>query len=299
MSSRIVQLSAHAINLENEGYRLSRYSDDSRLLESIASHGILEMPLLQHTDDEWIILSGHRRIGAARDLETEPVFCEVVDAYSPERIKQQAIKRSFQGRIGPAGKLRLFGMLMDREERELEPIASELSFPRKLLYSRGEIASMLDIPGPLLRYADSREMGFRLWQEMAKLSKQWISFLSYSIEGSTVSNSQFRKMLDLVRDLDRQSRVPPEIPDDGPDARCLLDTLMKMRFPELTGMREKATELADKSVAHGGTVSWPETFEGDRIELRLPLSRREGIQKLDSMIGSIDRDRIRELLEMF
>jgi hypothetical protein len=64
-------------------------------------------------------------------------------------------------------------------------------------------------------------------------------------------------------------------------------------------MREKATELADKSVAHGGTVSWPETFEGDRIELRLPLSRREGIQKLDSMIGSIDRDRIRELLEMF
>ncbi len=292
------EISSRMINLEDETFRLSRYSEDPGLYNSISRWGILERPLILHLESEWIILAGHRRIRAGLDLGLDSISCEIVHEVSPERIKAEALERSFQGRIGPAGKLRLFSRLIRLGEKDLEVLASELCFPRKLLHSDDRIRDMLELPGALFRYADSRELGFRLWEEMVELSDQWKAFLSDSIADYAVSNSQFRNILGLVRDLDRQSVGPPSVPAHDRDAASLLDLLAELRFPELTGMRKRAGRLAENSVGRGGVVSWPHTFEGDRIELKLPLTRREGIQKLDDMIQSINREALRELLEM-
>lgn len=88
------------------------------------------------------------------------------------------------------------------------------------------------------------------------------------------------------------------IQDRRSQEQYLAESLRKIRYPEYTELKTRASALIHEIGKSGISVSLPEYFEGDTISLTVTASRKGGIETLQEQIRGINFNKVKELLDL-
>jgi len=187
-----------------------------------------------------------------------------------------------------------------------EHCRTNLSIPPELIRNTDLRNTILDFPSPLLNYIDLKDINFRTIIELAGEQDELLQILSLWTEQIPMRVNIFKNIADMTSDIrkrdaniDRLREIDIEaIADRRMKELYLVDALRKIRYPEYSELKLKASNIINDIEKTGISVSIPDYFEGDTVSLVFNVSRREGIQKLQEQIQELNYKKIKGLLDL-
>ena len=260
-------VSIKKINLKDERFKISFYDDLSLLKLSIKKFGLLHPPLLTVRNNEFIIISGWRRILACRELKIEKIPVYVWEEKDDLKILLFKIyeylitkeELNFLEKAEILSKLLNFGM---KKEEIIQNYLSLLKIspsPYDL-----EIYLSLSKLNPLIKKAILKgDISFQGARALAKfsLSDQEI-LLPFLIPLS--SNYQKEFLINLYEILKKEGITLKELFSRS-DLKEIIESKKFDKFEKAQKIREKI-----RSIKYPSYTAWKKFFEDWVKEIKLP-----------------------------
>lgn len=296
------------IEIDDARFRLGASGPDQRLVDSIRRIGVLRPPVVLEGAPAVLPVFGHGRLRALRELAVERAEVVRVRAVDPEWYLRAALDRHYRQALGPVARLRLVRLLRREftlDERRIEPIArAELGVPDALA-GDDAAASVLSLPPELLDYLDHRAIGYKTIRELVGLDPAAIALLAGWIGATDMRVNVFKEIVEMLGDLTTRPEVLRALSvetDPSMDRRAceraIHEAVFCARYPDYAAGRERANNSLRALTVPGVEVVFPEFFEGNTVEVRIRLGRRDGASILRERIGRIDDDALARLLEL-
>ncbi|TAL39115.1 MAG: hypothetical protein EPN93_03290 [Spirochaetes bacterium] len=297
------------IDFSDSRFRIGRIHREDALARSVEMFGILCPPTLLATGNDYVIISGHNRLEAARAVGTHAAECTVCQTISPRIFMKHALLKAYRGALGPAGKLRSVQIArsLGADEIELGHTAIRgLGIPDEIYRDHAFISGVRALPGELLRYIDQRDIGFKPLKSLMRLPAEGIGLIAQWVEEYYLRLNIFRDALELMLDIYRKKGSIEEIagilPRPGADPHAeeerLHEALFRIRYPEYSGIIAAADSIRERYRDRGVSLVLPSRLEGGSVEARISFGRKDSIEKIGKAIGSIAPGDIRSLLDL-
>lgn len=298
------------IDFSDTTYKISKPQISEQLIQSMRRFGILEAPVLFREKNHFIILCGHNRLSAAKNIGRNREMCRILEDFDPKIFFQLALKKLYHSEIGPIGKIKLYHILKKYEtviSINAEDFAiKELSIPEYILSSREIAAKALSLPPFVAEYLEMKEPGFKTIRDILQLSDFSIAILNNWITAVPMRINIFRQIAELLYDIERKNfdgnqlreiQIPAE-GDPRQKETFLLTSLMGIRYPLFLKRRSEADALLAVLQKIGVHAEFPEFFEGDAISFTINIRKKEGIDALFKKIEKIDKETVKKLFDL-
>ncbi len=311
------------INFANEEFRFSIGEPPKLLADSIKSYGVLVPPwVISHSDDPvgYRILTGFRRLEAAKLLGLEKVLCLLIENYLSHRdlflmaLNERVGKRE----LNPAEKALVVGkseelLGVEKSIRRVLPLIglepSEKIFAQYLAISR--------LGKRVLEALSRDEISQAAALELTKVKEQGRKRIVEVVTTLGCSSSIQKEIVIFCREIAAREKIPVEEIFEDTEVEKILwnqelnrrektalvrDYLRKRRYPMLVKCeREFQEQLKNLSFPAGATIKAPQYFEGNRWtlevvfrnekELREKISAIENVVKKENIAGLINLSR--------
>lgn len=279
------------IDLSDTGFRITgSHFNIEHLSASISQYGIMVSPLVLHKQNRYIVVSGFRRIEAARHAGLSRIPCRVMDAEERLAAAMAAVtENAFSRELGPAEFIRALGLLLHFMDAERIAKDAVSIFNRPL--NSGFINTLARIhamPGPVLDLLDKGNISIKACKNIASLDEDTqICFLhlfalikvSSGIQMEIIAWAKEICALENIS-LSRLIQESPlnahdsDVPGQGSRGSAghrdmsalgkqLKVFLAQRRFPALTAAKRQAREqIKTLELDAGLQLTLPENFEG-------------------------------------
>jgi len=303
MMEKIVPISS--IDLSESLYKISKNFLRNELAVSVKKFGILRAPAVFPFGGGFRLLTGHNRIEAAlkASLESAPVhICEVPSA---EVLAREALLKSFDGEIGPAGKLRLLSLLKNNfcasEDFIVKVCRSGLGLPDRV-FDKDWLGRFEKLDQAAKDYFDGRDVPFSLIDMYMNLPPDLAQSLARQLKLFSLRVNVFRKIVEMLIDIARRGGDCAFISNvqlsGRQDELELLRLVFEERYPEYSAMKKRSDEIISALSVSGTDIEFPEFFEGGRLSVKITLNKRDGAKALAAKAGHLDKELLQELLDM-
>lgn len=293
------------IRAGEETYRISTATDDQdSLILSISGIGVINPPILIPDSSGFTIVSGFRRIDAARSLGIQRLACRILDHDTPRLVcvKIAVVDNSFQRRLNPIEVSRALSLLFDCCPREeLETVARELGLPASLPLMR-KLLLLSKLPVEVQEGIVSEDISPQIAYMLSELDDQVALWFASVFKALKISLNKQKEIITLCREIAiredlalldvikgqvlRDILENPDL-DRSAKANKVRTYLKHRRFPALSKARD-TFESALKSLKFDGNVKLipPADFEGMNYSLNLTFQR---LSDLETHKKNIDR----------
>ena len=223
-SPRILDIEISQIDdFEDHPFKVKDDEDMEKLMESIATYGVLTPVIIREKGDRYEMVSGHRRKHACERLGIETIPAVVKDLTREEAIIAMTDSNIQRENILPSEKAWAYKMKMDaikktagRPKKNLSPVGTNLRSDALLAENSGDSRNQVQryirltnlIP-ELLQLVDEGKIAFRPAVELSYLSEKQQTDLLEKMESAdcTPSLAQAIKFKELSRDnkLDKET----------------------------------------------------------------------------------------------
>jgi len=293
------------IDLNNEYFRVSKKVPIDNLARSIKNFGVIDPPLILRRNKTHTVIFGHNRIRCLRETGAAKIIARTVDELNEELYLDYIILKNYRKEIGTAGKFRTLFILKDHfkiYDARLAEIATKiLGLSEDLLT---EMDSFFRLPPVMLDYLDTKDIHARIMRSLLALPAEYLRLISGWLGHCMFTASSFREMVTLMADIYRRdgtstmSAIAKNPHDHRFTEEEIIRALFEVRYPEYSTLKAKAEEIVRSLSQKCITVSYPEYFEGDHIDIILRAGKGERIQSLKKKFNDMDEGRFNELISL-
>ncbi len=303
------KISIKSIDLENEYYKLSKPVIDDALKKSIEAFGVLEPPLFLNKDKRYIILSGHNRLKILNQLDVEWVDSFITNDLSQNLFLKYSLLKSHRNEIGPIGKARLIQTLkydLDTDTDTLLLVAKNINLPVEFIQRFELLDRLVELPKNLKDYLDLRDIGFKTIKRTLRLPGDAILLLDEWTRAANMRTNIFKSIVEYLFDINKRDKSLGKLKDidlsSVEDRRhkedLIYEAMFNIRYPEYSSLKKRADSIISEYKKKGFDIEFPRFFEGDEIELRVDINKKEGTGTIKDRLSKIDVEGLKELLEM-
>lgn len=296
------------IDFINCRYKLSKNKTDERLEKSIGQNGIIDPPVLIDSGRKYTILCGHNRLFIARKLGMDAVNAIVIEKATAESLIKSAILKVFNNELGPVGKAKLIILLRDDfkfDNHILCGVAEKIEMPREVIET-DILKRILNMPSSLKDYLDFKDINIKIIRSILGLPDEGIEILDRWLFHATMRTNVFKSIISCIIDIHKRDKTFEEIkkidPETFDDRRrrenYIHNRILQIRYPEYTAMKERADKIIKDICNTGVFVDFPEYFEGDSIDLRITVKKRDRAEGLKKILEKINTEEIQKLLDL-
>ncbi|MBN1496642.1 MAG: hypothetical protein JXA07_07730 [Spirochaetes bacterium] len=306
---RLMRIPLDVIDFDDRRFKISRDRVDDDLRSSIRSFGLLDPPVGIREGDRFRVLFGFNRLDVLRETGEEAVDMLVAPAVDAGLFCERALIKCFRNECGPIGRTRALAILKDLgvEKGRLMRIARiGMHVPEELATDDGLSAAVLGLPGPVKSYLDQRDIQFRTIRDLVRLPRAALDAISSWLAFAPLRVNIFRFIIDMLSDIQTRDGNVDFVdlirPGDSDDRKQweerLFEAVRIKRYPEYVSMKKRADEIAGYFAARGIQVDYPSFFEGDGLDLKVRLNKREDPESVRKKIGAPDLSKLKELLDL-
>jgi len=308
------------VDCDDDLFRMSFYPSLENLKVSMAKVGLTN-PVILSGVERFQIVTGYRRISAARSLGWETIAARV---FAPDELEfESGFKLNFYENLGT---------------RTLNLIESSMVVTGFVRGCKTEESQVRENILPLLGFQSGRKI-YQQLLSLAQLIGEWkqlvvINGISLpnaakvsrfspveqkalygAISDLRLGENKLRQCLEMIEEISKRDEIPlHQLFAAGPFAylsekeqrnasertELFRKTLRSLRHPALTQEEEKFQTLRKKLILPpSASLKAPEFFEGDKLkvtfEFRSPEELRSTLEKLEA---AADGETLRALLEM-
>lgn len=294
------------IDLSDDTFRITTGRDDSDLIRSIETVGLVTPPILMPSRGRFAVVSGFRRIAACRRLDVPAPLCR--------RLAEDT----------PLSAAALIAVADNTSHRRLNPV--ELSRAHRLLARAlgtdeavSSAAAGIGLPAGTeliekLRGLDRAPEAIRsgvvqehialpVALDLAKMPTEEACALAEVLSSVPLSLNRQREVVTLLREIARRedldvldltadSTLAGIVGDEDADlprkAKALVSFLKRRRYPALCrAQREFERRRRQLPLSGGMALAPPANFEGNRYELKLSFRSVEELEAHLARAGEI------------
>ncbi len=307
MRFKIENVELARINADKRDYRISTGEATSGLRDSLDRLGLLNPPTVLPEDDRFVVVSGFKRVEAARDLGREKIPCRILPADASPRlcariaIADNSMQRSLDI-VETSRALALLKSLFD--EAELPEEAQRLGLPanRRRI---DEIEPLCRLSSLVLKGMLSDSIAAPVALELSKTTeKEAVAFAELFLASNCSLNKQ-REIVRLVKEISRRDdrAVIDVLLDDhlqdilrNPDSdkngktREIRSHLRKIRYPNIAEAETNFAENIQRlRMSQGLKLIPPQDFEGSTYCFTLFFKNSEELSKRIEELRQIAR----------
>ncbi|MDY6968136.1 MAG: ParB/RepB/Spo0J family partition protein [Spirochaetota bacterium] len=295
------------IDLENNYFKLSR-NNIAEIRNSISTFGLLTTPVLLNKQSKYIIVFGHNRINALKDLQNEYTDSIILDDIPSTLYIKNVMLKIFRNEIGPIGRVKLYLIMknyFNYNKEDLLKLAKDINIPEKI--AKTEILEKIfSLPDILKDYIDIKNIGFKTIKNLLTLPDDGISLLVQWLKIIDMRVNIFKIIVDYTIDIYKRDQTLKKIKDIDLDLfhdkkekeNFLYNQIKTIRFPQFIELRNKAGIIIKKLNKSGIEVDFPEYFEGNEIYIKYKIKKNEGIDSLRKRINEVDTTALENLLKL-
>lgn len=286
----------------DDRYRVSRRTGTDSLEHSLRNVGMLEIPVLVRSNAGLIPFTCHNRIDALKRIGVTELNAVVTDDPDYAIFSGNTALKAYRDELGPAGRAKALFMAA-----EYFGITDLKSFCRNILNTSGELLtpgfvhSFLNLPGVLVEYIDTRDIGFRVIKDIINLPDYMVNALSQWTASIQIRVNIFKMLVDCLFDMKNtvsRDMLPVITDEDKPDDKSLFDRIYRMRFPDYSGRKDELKELVSAVSFPGFSVEFPEFFERDTCIVRLEVRSSDSPKDIRSRLARIDIGGLERLVSL-
>ncbi|MDY6935905.1 MAG: ParB N-terminal domain-containing protein [Spirochaetota bacterium] len=296
------------IDQGDDFFRLSKNSIVT-LKRSIDNFGLLDPPILLRRDDRYVIVFGHNRIKVLVELDYEYIDSLVLDCIPDRLFLEYILLKSLRGEIGPIGRIKAINILKNYfglNNEILSTVSKYLNIPDELIRRDELYENIVNLPVILQDYLDIKEIGYKAIKNIFYIPSEGISLLIDWIIVTNMRINIFKNIVDYIIDIYKRDGNlnslrdidVSTIQDRREKENHLFDRIFRVRYPEYSGLRERAEGIVKRFKGMGVQISYPKYFEGETIKLTFNISNREDIESIMDRFKKIDMKAIAELREL-
>lgn len=286
---------------EDDTFRISRPVVSDALLQSIKELGLLEKPFLLDDGKGLLPVTCHNRILALKRHEADAVDAHVIKKIDPGIFTGNTAMKVRRNEVGPAGKCRALAI-----SQEFSLYNDPALFCKKILNVSPDILDtefasvILDLPRSLRNYIDIKDAGFKIIRDLVVLPRYMIDWLDGCVEMMQVRINVFKAVVEHLFDLGKKyEHLPlPVFIQGKSDDRHLLEAVRRLRFPEYSGLRDRADLIINAVSARGVSVDFPEFFESSRFVVNIDVDLRDSAADIRARLDAVDAGKLVELASL-
>jgi hypothetical protein len=298
------------IDFDDLLFKISRDTVDEGLEASIRNFGILDPPVLLQLREGFRIVFGFNRLGILKRLGQDAARVDVLYSVDPEWYIERALLKCHRNESGPVGRLKILFILRDMlavDPARLAVVGKHgLHIPENFIDNRPLCESIMNLPDPLMRFIDHKDIQYKTIRDMMNLPESAIGLISRWIGIGTIRVNIFKNIVEMLSDICARdggiAAVENIMPDDSASIKrwddYLLGRVFPVRYPAYSAMKNKADEIVRQYDVRGVHIDYPAYFEGDSIDLKLILSKRDDPAAVKKKINDLDVSKLRELLDL-
>lgn len=307
MNAEMISLTS--IDLSDDKFKISKNIISAELLVSIKTSGILRPPSAVYDGKLFYLVTGHNRVAAAAlaGLEEIPVV-RVQDNLLDVIIREAALK-SFNGEIGPSGKLAAIALLkndFNMNDDFIQKVGcGALAIPEWVLNDAVFISEFAGLQKSVKDFFDIRDIPFKLIKTFFSLPKDAAALLGGYAAGISMGVNIFKKITELLADITRRDNNCDFLKNINMDefngresAQEFLRKIFEFRYPEYSNLKKRADGHVKALMKAGISVDFPEFFEGGEMAIRIPIKRKEGAEAFFEKTQKVSKDELKNLLDM-
>ena len=293
-----------SIDLSESLYKISKNFLRDELIASVKKNGILRPPVIFPFSGGYRILTGYNRIEAALRARLENVPVCICEAPSADVLAREALLKSFNGEIGPAGKLRLLSLLKNNFSADEDFIVKichvGLGLP-EWVFDKAWLDKFEKLTQPVKDYFDNKDASFNLIDTYMKLPPHLEQGLAQQLASFPLRINIFKKIVSMLLDITRRNGnwTFPDFNLSGRQGEQeLLKIVFKERYPEYSEMKKRSDEIISALSSADAEIDFPEFFEGGSLSVKITLSKRDDAKTLADRAGRLDEELLQKLLDM-
>lgn len=287
----------------DEEFKISRPFADESLLQSIKRSGVKEPLLLFKNDEKYRILSGHNRYKAALVLNFPDVPSIIVPSIVIEDLLRVITLKNFYSRLGPFGRIKSYLILkkINLDNSFSIPFArDELRIPEEFI-SDDNLSRLMNLPELIIQYADMKDISFKIIKKLLFLRPQSLFLICKWLESAKFKVNIFNKVIEMLFEIEKKENGTERLRNienvEGVDFdKLVYDKVYSERYPEYSVYKKKSDDIRKKFLDKGIDIIFPDYFEGDKVEIKLQLSKMDGGNRFLKAVDNISDIDIKELL---
>ncbi|MCL2025687.1 MAG: ParB N-terminal domain-containing protein [Leptospirales bacterium] len=293
-----------SIDLSENLYKISKNFLRDELAVSVKKNGILRPPVVFPFDGGFRILTGYNRIEAARKASLEEIPVCICETPAADILAREALLKSFNDEIGPAGKLRLLSLLKNNfftdEDFIVKICHIGLGIP-EWVFDKAWLDKFEKLKQPVKDYFDNKDVPFNLIDTYMSLPPHLEQGLARQLEFFPLRINIFRKIVPMLLDIARRSEnwaFPDAAISGRQGEQELLKIIFEERYPEYSEIKKRSDEIISALSFAGAEIDFPEFFEGGSLSVKITLGKRDGAKTLVDRAGRLDKELLQKLLDM-
>jgi len=292
-------------------YKISRNFIDEKLIKSIKDFGILEPVVLKKENNTLKVIFGHNRISALKLSGLDSVEAFILDKLDEREYVNHVLFESYLNRIGPAGKIRVFRILDEKfnseVELKLEIAKKSFNIPSEFISNALTVDGFGRIPDGLKDYIDQKDLNFRLILSLLQLPVEAVACIDKWIKltGGLRVNI-FKSVVEMLTDIYKRDNTLEQVialDPDGIDEKkrredYIHSRLSEIRYPQYTDIKARADKYLKEYSSKGIRIDFPAYFEGNTIDIRITAGKNETYDKITNKLNFISEKRLKQLFEL-
>lgn len=307
------------VDLDDNRYR-TKYncsvsdSDFLELIRSIESVGIINPPILSFDSGKFIVVSGLKRLLAAKDLGLEQIFCQVYDDTPIATYKIAIIENLYACTYSELDKAlivrNLFGFI---DDKSIHSVLSILNGIPGLRMNRDYINKLIKLDGISIDVKEAISNGIvspAIVLEFDFWGKQDSETLLFFLQQFKMGLNLQREFCNLLYEISRVAECGisdilsdaaiTDIINSGFDVskkrELILSELRKIRYPHIEKAKRAFAETAKKIVNNDTVISFvqPKNLDSSELSVSFSFKTRDDfkrvVQKLEEIGNNADFD---------
>lgn len=318
MDFNLKKIAIKNIDFSDTTFQISYPAYDGGIEQSIADSGFLSSPVVKEKDDKYLIISGFRRLHAAKKLNLESVTCIVSD-FDDYRAFKFAVMDNLSQR-----KLNIFEISMVIEKfhslfnldycviaREILPLLGyppsaklidRLLFADKFSQTQKKILFESGVePEKILSFQFIEK---EIWDEAIRL----LCELKPGV-------NKFNQILELIKEISQRENISQKEVLAKPDVRVVLENgnltapqktdqlriaLFSLRNPEVSGFEEEYSKRMRKlNIGKNLKISPPQSFENEVFKMEFSFKNVGELKKnIEDLIRLSEKKELDDLIDL-
>ncbi len=310
MDLRFVALSE--IDLGDRTFEIRKFSDSTRLPDSLGRFGILDPLWLRETSGGYIVVDGFKRLGWAKENMMHDVLCRIFSENidSREVWSQRIEKKIFEGEINPAEKAQIIAVLAGLFGPGEIPgfFLSSLKVSNRSEVLRKWVLVSQKGPG-MLEALGSGEAAERAAMEIADWDPSSSDCVLSLVRALRCSASIQVEIVERISEIAvREGKTRAEVLEmervreilsskelnHREKTQALREYFSELRNPRLSARRKRfEQEIEAIGLPRGAKIVAPEAFEGGGWQMELSFGAPEELRKIFREAGPVvESDRL-------
>jgi len=292
------------INTDDVRFQITTRKDTDNLAISIQQVGVLRPLLLKAQSEEYLIVSGFRRMAACRQLGWPKIPAQVLNAdVDVQRCVELAITDNcLQRPLNLVETSRALGMLAElhSDPVRLAGAATNLGLPDNPAMIV-KIVKVSDLPASIQNAILNDTISLTMALELGQFDAHIGSVVAALFAELKIGLNRQRELIVLIKEIALRENISivdvlkaadtailagDKDPDRRIKSRLLRDYLRQRRYPAIMKAEKKfETHLKQLKLGRGLTLMPPRDFERNRYHLSLAF---ESLSELNTLRGKLD-----------